>query len=274
MGFGRVLGILAALLLLAACATNQTHPGPLRVLFIGNSLTYVANLPAVFDALASQNAHPTRSEMLVKGGATLSQRLADGSAERALKDGAYDLVVLQERGGDIIGGFRPDSRKQADNALRELTALALRFHVRPVLLGTYQKVPRFSRAIVDAESSAAARYSLTYIPVSDGLQRAITEFPSGQWLDADGMHPGPDLALLEAVRLYHSLFASVPRERDLVVSAPMYTPSAHFPATVVDGSNFEPANVKVAWSHAYNRDVVSRAVGLAAHRLSTKTLEE
>lgn len=263
MWFGRVLVVLTALVLLAACATGRSNHPSLRVLFIGNSLTYVANLPAVFDTLASQSARPTHREMLVSGGATLSERLADGSAERALKSGAYDIVVLQERGGDFLGGFKPDSGKRADDALRELAALALRFHVRPMLLGTYQIDPRFSRAIVDAETSAASRHSVTYIPVSDGLQRAINEFPAGHWFDEDGMHPGPDLALLEAVRLYQSLFDAAPPEGDVVVSAPMYPPSAHFPVAVIDGSNFEPSNTQFARTHVYSSELVSRIMKLA-----------
>ncbi len=267
MTSGRVFVLLFTLVMLVACATSRSDRRPIRVLFIGNSLTYVANLPAVFDALSSRSLRYTRSEMLVKGGATLSERLADGSAEYALEDGAYDFVVLQERGGDILGGFGPDSRKRAEFALRELTALALRFHIRPVLLGTYQKDPRFSQAIVDAEFSAAARYSVTYIAVSDALQRAITDFPSGNWLDADGMHPGPDLALLEAVLLYQTLFDTPPPKGDLVVAAPIYPPSASFPVSVVDGSTFEPTNTQFARGHVYAIEIVSRVVDLAANRL-------
>lgn len=260
----RVIALLVALAVLAACATGLTDRRPVRILFVGNSLTYVGNLPAVFDALAARSGRPTHSDMLVKGGATLSQRLADGSTERALRDGAYDVVVLQERGGDYLCAFGADSCKQADNALHKLTSLALHFHVKPVLLGTYQGDPRGSQAIVDAESSAASKNSMPYFPVSDAFQYAITEIPSGNWTYTDGMHPGHDLALLEAVRLYRGLFDALPHSGELVVSAPMYPPSAHFPVAVVDASNFLPSNTQVARSHVYSSEVVSRVMKLAA----------
>ncbi len=51
-----------------ACATDRIDRPELRVLFVGNSLVYVGNLPAVFDALARRNGRPVQSDMLVKGG--------------------------------------------------------------------------------------------------------------------------------------------------------------------------------------------------------------
>lgn len=74
--FSRLLALLA--LLLAASAAAQQAPA--RVLFIGNSLTYVGNLPAVFDALSQANDRPTASDIPAQDGATLTQRLNDGSA--------------------------------------------------------------------------------------------------------------------------------------------------------------------------------------------------
>ena len=55
-----------------------------RVLFVGNSLTYVGNLPATFAALANANDQRVHSAMIVQGGATLEQRVADGSVRQAL----------------------------------------------------------------------------------------------------------------------------------------------------------------------------------------------
>jgi len=61
------------------------------LLFVGNSLTYVGNLPAVLDALAAANGRTIASDMLVSGGATLSERVADGSAgsARVATDATY-----------------------------------------------------------------------------------------------------------------------------------------------------------------------------------------
>lgn len=50
-------GLLIALGLMACNAPQQlsfAHEAPIRVPFVGNSLTYVRNLPAVFGVLASK----------------------------------------------------------------------------------------------------------------------------------------------------------------------------------------------------------------------------
>jgi hypothetical protein len=55
-----------------------------KVLFVGNSLTYVGNLPGVFDALAAANGHASSSDMIAAGGATLTHWVEDGAVSRAL----------------------------------------------------------------------------------------------------------------------------------------------------------------------------------------------
>lgn len=66
-------------------ALNQEDPKLIRILFVGNSLTYVGNLPAVLQHLATANHKLMEVDMIVKGGATLTERVADGSVERALQ---------------------------------------------------------------------------------------------------------------------------------------------------------------------------------------------
>jgi 3-polyprenyl-4-hydroxybenzoate decarboxylase len=76
--------VLAGALFASACATSPPPRQVDRVLFVGNSLTYVGNLPAVFEALSNANGMPVASDMIVQGGATLAQRLDDGSVAQAL----------------------------------------------------------------------------------------------------------------------------------------------------------------------------------------------
>jgi hypothetical protein len=47
------------------------------LLFVGNSLTYVGNLPAVLDALAASNKKSLQSHMIVKAVATLTELVED-----------------------------------------------------------------------------------------------------------------------------------------------------------------------------------------------------
>jgi hypothetical protein len=96
----------------------------------------------------------------------------------------------------------------------------------PVLMGTYQGDPGASDEIVEAESQAAKTLGVRYVSVSDRFQRGRSVAPELQWLHSDGMHPGRDLTLLEALLLYVELFEQSPTNAALAVDAPIYSPSS------------------------------------------------
>lgn len=213
---------------LARDALGSTSGAPHRVLFVGNSLVYTGNLPAVLEALASKDGHPLEADMIATGGATLSDRVADGSVAGALATGQYRTLVLQERGGDYLCAFGPESCVQARAALASLARLARENGAIPVLLGTYQGDPASSEALAAAEAEAASLAGLAFVPVAPHLQAGLAAHANLAWFASDGMHPGPDLTLLQAMALHAHLFNRVPDAVDLAVVAPIHTYSAHF----------------------------------------------
>jgi hypothetical protein len=97
-----IVGVL--LLSLAAVANAQApRPGPaksIRVLFIGNSLTYVNDLPAELQAMvaAAYPGGPTlRYESVTPGGYTLQRHWNEGKAAAKIAEGRWDYVVVQEQ---------------------------------------------------------------------------------------------------------------------------------------------------------------------------------
>ncbi|KRG51333.1 hypothetical protein ABB22_17635, partial [Stenotrophomonas nitritireducens] len=134
-------------LLLACMPTFALEPAsPQRILFVGNSLTYVGNLPATFAAMAKANGHDVRSAMIVRGGATLAQRVADGSVQRALASYRPAVLVLQERGGDLMCLPDEEACRQSRQAVRTLARAGREAGARVLLLGSYQSHPRASAA--------------------------------------------------------------------------------------------------------------------------------
>ena len=202
------------------------------VLFVGNSLTYVGNTPAVFNALATANGFTVSSDMLVKGGATLAQRVSDGSVARALASKRYTAVVLQERGGDLMCSFGPSSCVDSRKAIQALASLAKKAGAKAYLLGTYQGNPRASESLVAAESAAAAEAGIPYLEVSLKLQGVGAASPATGWFAPDGMHPGPNLALLNAAILHHALLGKLPRPAPLTVTAPIYGTTSGLAETI------------------------------------------
>ena len=257
-----LLSIIAIATLCASCASVHHASRPVRVLFVGNSVIYVGNLPAVLDALATLNKRPVVSDMIVKGGATLTDHVADGSVERALAAERYDFVVLQERGGDVICAFTPTSCRDSETALSALTRLVTIHGAKPIFLGTYQTLPSASTALIESESAATSRLSIDYVPVSGLFQTAVVTAPSAEWLYADHAHPGHDLVLLEATLLYRQIFGTLPRASGFSVHAPMYGPKATFARP--SPTSRSVVSQGVSQFHTYTADRVAAVLGIAA----------
>ncbi len=78
-------------------ASCQHGHGRACVLFVGNSYTFVNDLPAAFEALADSGGHSVATGTLAEGGATLAGHLAAAETRKTLRDSRWDVVVLQEQ---------------------------------------------------------------------------------------------------------------------------------------------------------------------------------
>jgi len=253
--------VLFVLLIAIQTCAMAAPPKTLHVLFVGNSLTYVGNLPAVLEALAAGGGKSLQAEMLVKGGATLAQWLDSGAVQRALQIGQYDYVVLQERGNDLACGFGPQACRDAHYALHALAQIVRDRGARPILLGTYQVDRDASEALVAAESKAADADAMPCLAVSERLNRGRERVPYDNWFAKAG-HPGHDLVLLEAVLLYQQLYGAPPPVNALEVRAPMFVPGSKFAPPSPVSEPLLPA-VALAGGYDYSRDEMATAVQLA-----------
>ncbi len=75
-------------------ATSDPHP--LRVLFIGNSLTYRNDLPQVVKQLAAARGRRVETQMVAHSLWSLAGHWRNGEALRAIEQGHWDYVVLQD----------------------------------------------------------------------------------------------------------------------------------------------------------------------------------
>jgi hypothetical protein len=254
--------IVLAVVLACFCGTaGAIGPKTLHILFVGNSLTYVGNLPAVLRALAADNGEALQADMLVEGGATLTQWLDSGAVQRALAAQHYDRVVLQERGYDFACGFGQQVCKDSRHALHALADIVRKAGARPILLGTYQVTPKASEAIVAAESKAAQSQGVPYIAVSGRLNGGRKQFPHADWFAKAG-HPGHDLVLLEAVLLYEQLYGTVPQAKALDVRAPMFVPGSKFASPAPVSLPLLP-EVPLAGGYDYSQGEMANAIELA-----------
>src|SRR6266545_6669802 len=81
----------------AACQSQGDSADCTRVLFVGNSYTYVNDLPAMFATLATSGGHSVETGMLAEGGATLADHAASADTAAMLASARWGVVVLQEQ---------------------------------------------------------------------------------------------------------------------------------------------------------------------------------
>ncbi|MBR6682306.1 MAG: hypothetical protein IKL40_04915 [Clostridia bacterium] len=110
----------------------------LRLLFIGNSATYVHDVPETLAKLATEAGFPTEAVRITKGGYMLSQytdlSTEDGQKVIELINQKYDIVFLQDNGNCIADDEKRSASKNAcitlDAAIKA-TGAKTRIYVRP-----------------------------------------------------------------------------------------------------------------------------------------------
>lgn len=221
MGRRRVairIALVVGLLLAMAGPCHADRPacagdGPLRVLFIGNSYTYVNNLPQLFAELAAAGTPKGAAARVVAvGGATLAQLFAGPYAVPAIRTGCWDYVVLQEQsllGGYAVNGnavglasFR-DAVNKFDEEIRKKGA-------RTVLFVTWARkdTPEMQSRIDEAYGKIAAETKAILAPVGDAWKQALHERPNLVLHQDDGSHPNPAGSYLAACVFYAVFFGN------------------------------------------------------------------
>src|SRR5262245_65634527 len=99
----RWAGIALFLVLLACCtgACGEAQTGPasgrqIRVLFVGNSLTYFNDLPGMVSALARNSGDRITQTSVAFPNFSLEDHWNDGRALEAISGSKWDLIVLQQ----------------------------------------------------------------------------------------------------------------------------------------------------------------------------------
>jgi hypothetical protein len=162
-----------------------TTTGAIRVLFIGNSLTYTNELPTLVTALAAASGKTVETEMLAYPNYALIDHWT--AAERAVvKNGHFKYVILQQG---------PSSLEVNRDSLRLWTALwapeIRAAGATPALFAVWPEAARMF-AFPDVNTSyklAAQDVNGVFLPVGDTWLEVWSEVPSAELYGPDGYHP-------------------------------------------------------------------------------------
>lgn len=180
----------------------------LRVLFVGNSLTYSNDLPAIVEALAkATNQRKFTYKMIAFPDFSLEDHWNKKDALKAIQKGRWDLVVLQ----------------QGPSASREGRALLLEYGRRfaeairesggrPALFSVWPSRARMQDfpGVSESYRLAAEAVEGVVFPVGDAWLRAWKTNPTIGLYSADGFHPSEAGSYVAALVIYERLYKRSP----------------------------------------------------------------
>ena len=201
------LGLVATLLVGTGVACgNSSGPelaGGIRVLFIGNSLTYENDLPGTLAALALSVNDTIRVRTVAHANYALIDHYQGGSA--ALSDIAlirWDFVVLQQ--GPSTTPINRDSlvltAKLFEPHIRAAGATPALYMVWP----TSNRLAFFDEARISYEMAADAVNGV-FMPAGKAWQTAWAIDPGLAFFQSDGLHPTELGTYLAALVIYERL---------------------------------------------------------------------
>ncbi len=179
----------------------------LAVLFIGNSLTYANNLPAIFEAFLISAGIEAAVEAIAYSNYGLEDHWASRKTRRAIDEGDWDVVVMQQ--GPSATEGRPSLLEYSKRFSEHIRAA----DAEPAL---YMVWPARSRSfdfdgVSDSYKAAAEAAGGILLPVGEAWRVAWKRDPQLALYGPDGFHPSVAGSYLAAAVMFRCLTSRDPR---------------------------------------------------------------
>lgn len=174
----------------------------MRVLFIGNSLTYANDLPLMVQALARSAGQEMYVEAVTYGGYNFEDQWNQGTALKALERMKWDFVVMQQGPSSLVEN-REDMRKWAKRFAPKIQKAGARqalYMVWPAL----DRVDYFDD-VRESYSLAASDVKGIFIPAGEAWRAAWKRDPKAPLYSSDDFHPSTAGTYTAALSIYGML---------------------------------------------------------------------
>jgi hypothetical protein len=175
-----------------------------RILFVGNSLTYVNDLPGMVKALAdSAGIAGVQTAQVAKPDYALEDHLADGQAPGVINRGGWHIVVMQQGPSS-----QPDSRVNLRYFAGVFAQLIRSKDGLPALYMVWPSVARPQDFEGSSESYRLAAEDVDglLLAAGDAWQAAWRRDPAMPLYGPDGFHPSLQGTYLAALTAFGALF--------------------------------------------------------------------
>jgi hypothetical protein len=179
----------------------------LRVLFIGNSLTYANDLPLIVQALAEAAGQEMYVDAVTFGGFSLDDHWNNGEALAAIARQRWDFVVLQHGPSSL-----PSSRAATRSLAKKYDKIIRKAGGRPALYMVWPPLDRFSYfdAVRESYSLAASDVDGVFLPAGEAWRAAWRRDPDAPLYDGDDFHPSVAGSYTAALSIYGMLSGKSP----------------------------------------------------------------
>lgn len=212
---------------------KRAHPAPgepVKVLFIGNSLTFGNDLPGMLKTLAADADPAMRIEVssITHPGLTLEKHWKRGEAQKAIREGEWHYVVLQGQSAETLTHKNNLFRniRRFDTEINQSGAKTLLY-----MTWALQKAPQNQQKITNAYQHIGKQIGAQVIPVGVAREKLLKLKPDAPIYTADGKHPSPLGTYLAACVFYSSLSGQSPTGLSATVPNPSNPKQPHMELT-------------------------------------------
>lgn len=188
---------------------QSTDPRAVRVLFIGNSITFAHSFPRMFASLVKQcrPSTPLAVTMVAGPSYTLQDHYEELTAIKAIREGKWQYVVVQNVGA--LAGADPATFERYQTAFdREIRGI----RAQPIIFEGYEDIPtEESQSVLKrAYKQVSARLRDPLLPVGTAMRAVNKQYPQIRLLAPDQHHPDKPATYLMCCLLYSYIFKSRP----------------------------------------------------------------
>jgi len=207
--------LLIVAIALASLGRSAAADSPLRVLFIGNSLTYTNDLPRMVEAFSAAGHRRVRTTMIAGPNYGLEDLWNDSKVREAIGSRQFDVVVMQQ-GPSALPASRVDLVKWSKTFATAIRAGG----AEPALYMVWPSIDRaFDRQRVSESYRIAAKdCGCRLLPAGDAWQAAWKKNGRLSLYGADGFHPNRDGSWLAALVIWAELTGEDPERAPSEIS--------------------------------------------------------
>ena len=200
--------LLFILLFCWSCAKEGFSQQPaniIRLLFVGNSLTYTNNIPALVTELGKHDSVLIQYNMIAYPDYGLDDHLADGKLQAAIQKGNYTYVIIQQGPSAL-----PASQAALMLSVKKIKEYCDR--TSDTKLALYMVWPSKARFydfdnVIYSYANAAVKNQAIVCPAGLAWKKLWAADPAIPLYGPDGFHPDLTGSLLAAMTIYGKLIS-------------------------------------------------------------------